>query len=447
MPLTAQDFTNISNSLERRHLKDFVGSWFDEESDGFGAMLIEESASDNGGLGFQVTVVGPGNVTSNPVLAESGGRAAYSQFQVPAVIENWQASWTLDAMLAAATKGTVNAYDLAKEAMDIAKSELKRRATIYIGGRGWGSLAGIAAVTTGAAGTIDVGHPDGASLTIVPELTNRFWIGQKLKAADLEHTGAFRAGTDPTITDINYQTGRLTFDNVPAAFAVGDYLSQTGYRHATAAKRKTFVGLEGWLDPVAAISGDSIGAGSTTRFNRPDLQPRRFDCSGKDIEDALIELDSFAMNQGMTRKGLCMFVNHKVRAELSKGENARRVVQLKVERTASNGQKVVIGYSAFMLDGSGKEPIEVIGSSRVRPGLVFYGPFKDAKMGFKLLYSGPAIVNHTKGADGNIFQLAEAGVLDGDGELVQGFIAMGYMRAQIVCRHPNNYIVGTGLGE
>jgi hypothetical protein len=451
MALTAQDFTNISASLERRHLKDHVGSFFDEESDGFMAYLMDEKASDNGGLGFQFTMVGNGTITNNPTLAEAGGRALYSQFQVPAVTDNWQASWTLDAMDAAATKGLQNAYDLAKETMDLHKAEMKRKLTIYFGGKGWGSLAGIQAVTTGTAGFIILGHPDGTSAAIVAELANRFQVGLRYKAADAEHTGAFRAedGADlPALcTAINEQTGRVDFDDVSTNWAVGDYVSQVGYRHATAAKRRTFVGLEGYLDPVAAISGDSLGAGSDTRYLRPDLQPRRFDCAGKDVEDALIELDGFAHHSGMTRKGLRIFVNSKVIQELSKGENAKRVVQLETKRPGGDGKSVVtIGYSAFMIQGATGKSIEVIGSSRVRPGLVFYGPFGDAKMGFKLLYSGEAIINHTRDASGGIFQVAENGVADGTGELVQGYIAKGRIRAQVVCRHPGNYVVGTGLG-
>lgn len=445
----AADTSRISDSLALRYMQKPVGSFFADETDAFMLHLTEEAAvSDAGGRGFVVQVKGTGNIKTSPNLASAGGRAAYDQFVITAPIENWRATWTLEAFLQAQTKGMANAYDLAKETIDMHMRVCRENLGTYIGGKGWGSLAGIQAVTTGVGGTITLGHPDGTSATAVPELTNRFKIGMTLRAADLEHTGAVRAGTDPTITAINYSTGVLTFDDVPVAFAVGDYLSESGCRAASPASvtRLKPVGLEGWLDPVAAISGDTLGTGSDTRFNRPDLQPLRYDCAGKTPEDALIELDAFAHTQGKPRKGLKIFVSTQTKATLSKNAHASKTVALTVEKKNDKGQVVKIGYSAFMLDGQGSEPIEVIGSSKIRPGLAFYGPFGDKEMGFKLLYSGPQIINVTTQGNNQLFQLAQDGVVDGDGNTVQGFIAQGFARVAVKCGHPNNYVVGLNVG-
>lgn len=443
---TAADTTRVSDSLQLRYFKNRVGNFFDDGTDMFMSYMKEESAQDAAGLGFVIQMVGRGTINSNPVLSNAGGRAVYDKFVLVPVTENWRATWTLDAWLQAGTKGLAGQYDLAKETIDLHMDECRRKLGTYIGGKGWGSLCGIQAVTAGAGGTFTIGQPDGTSATAVPELANRFFIGQSLNAADAEDSGALRAGT-AVITDINYTTGVVTVDTMNAAWAVGDYVHETGTRHATAASRRKPVGLEGWLDENAAISGDSLGTGSTTRFNRSDLQPIRYNATGKSIEDALIDADSFAHGLGKPRKGLKIFTSNKTKAELSKAADKSRTVQLTFEKKGPDGKTIKVGYSAFMLDGQGGDAIEVIGSSKVRPGLAYYGPFGDPEKGFKLLYSGERIINITPQPNGQMFQLAQDGVTDSAGDNVQGYIAQGFSRVNVKCPHPNNYMVVYNLGN
>jgi hypothetical protein len=150
---------------------------------------------------------------------------------------------------------------------------------------------------------------------------------------------------------------------------------------------------------------------------------------------------------GLPRKGLKIFVSSRTKAELSKSADKSRTVSLTMERTASDGSKIRVGYSAFLLASATGQDIEVIGSSRIRPGLAFYGPFGDKDMGFKLLYSGEQIINVTPQPNGQLFQLDQDGVTDGNGDKVPGYVSQGFARVNVKCPNAHNYLVGTGLGE
>lgn len=454
MAITASDFTRISDSLNIVYEKTKTGNFFSPDTDAFLAYCEDHEDNSNGGKSFSVKVVGDGDVTSSAEYLSAGGRAVYNEFLIPAATEHWRAQWTLDAMLAANTKGTDGAFDLAKETIDIHQAAAKRRFGINLGGKGWGSLAGIQARTTGASGTITLGMPDGTSSTAVPELARRFYVGQKLYAADAEDSGAMRgtqvtlATSDAvaTITSINYDTGVLTCDTVPASFAVGDYIGQQGnrfYNTTTYPTRRLVVGLEAWLSPEVVTGA----LGGVTLTSRPDLQPIRTSASGKSIKDGLIDADVFHFTQGKPREGLAIFTTPELLRTLAKNQEKTKVVEITRDEKGQVGKKVVISVSAFMLDGMGSQPIPVMASNFIRPKTAFLGPFMSKKYGFQLRYSGSKLINVNTYADGLVFRHVQGGVLDGNGETVPGMEAEGFIRAALVCRHPNNYLVITDLSE
>ncbi len=429
MSLTPRDHAKINDSLNVIYDKTRTGNFFDPNTDAFLAYCEDESDSNAGSKYFSVQVVGKGDVGSSGDYLSAGGTAVNNEFLIRSAMEHWKTSWTLEAMEEADTKGATGAYDLAKESIDIARDDAKARFGINLGGKGWGSKAGIQAVTTGASGTITLGMPDGTSATAVPELARRFQPGDKLYSADAEDSGNMR-GTKvtkstsdavATIVSINGQTGVLTCDTVPASFAVGDYIGRQGDRNYSASDgTRLVIGMEAWLSPE--VSTGTLGGVSLN--GRPDLQPIRFDANGKSIKDGLIEADKF----------------------YSKGQEKLKVVQVTRPEKGDVGKTVSIGTNVYELNGMGGTPVPLMPSNFIRPNTCFYGPFMSKRYGFKLRHTGPAIVNTTS-ADGQVYRLRPDGVTDSTGDVVPGFQAEGTPRAALLCRHPNNYMVITNLSE
>ncbi len=448
--MAATDDVTISNNLQLVYQKDHIDNFANTDGDAFWADVQETAADDNMGAGFVVQVRSRGGINVNPSYILSGtGTANRSMFTIPPVSVYWRASWTLSAWLRAGTKSIKGQFDLAKEEIDDRQRFLKFDLGKMMQGRGWGSLAGIQAV---AGSTITIGAPDGTSATVVKELMNRFYPGQILRSADLEHTGAMR-GADPgdsaTVLSTNPSTGIITtVAAVPGTWAVGDYLSEYGFRYYdnTASGRRTLYGLEAWLDPVAAISGDSIGG--TTRFNRSDLQPLRFDASTiplSTLAEQLINADEFAVTNHLHTDGLALYVSPKAFRELTVDVQNTQLVNMNVEKTRPDGTTFVIGQRAFML-ACQSGPVPVLSSKFVRPGLAFWGPFKNKKEGFRLLYAGDKIVN-INNSDGMVFRVAQDGVTNSLGVIEPGFKAEGYFQGNLTCEHPGNYMVITNLAS
>jgi hypothetical protein len=454
MTITAADLANINDSLAVVLDKQRTKNFYTEGTDAFLAYAEDEQDNSNGGRAFSVMVVSQGDIASNSSFVEAGGNAVNDEMLISPTTEYWRAQWTFDAMLAANTKGTDAAYDLAKEKISMAQADCKRRFGMGLGGKGWGSLAGIQARTTGASGTITLGMPDGTSAAAVPELARRFRVGDKLYSADLEDAGAMR-GTQVTpttsdavaiITAINYETGVLTCDTVPASFAVGDYVGRQGNRWfntTTNASRRLPTGIEAWLSPE--VSTGSLGGISLS--GRPDLQPIRFSASGKSLKNGLIEADSFHYSQEKPREGLAVFTTIENLRGLAKGHEALKVVEVtRAEKGNPQGKPVVISVSQFMLEGMGGVPIPVLATNFCRPATGFFGPFMSKEYGFKLRYSGSKLIN-VLDTDGQVFRDVHGGVTDSYGMQVPGFEAKGYVRAALICRHPGNYMVITDLAE
>lgn len=444
---TISDLTRVSDNLQLSYQKDHEDNFFSGEVDAFLAHCEAVKESDNGGAGFVVQVVSRGGVNANPTYSLAGtGAPLRSKFTIQPVNIEWKATWTRDAMLAAESKGTAAMFNLAKEEIDIAQHHAKIDLGKTLGGKGWGSLAGIVAISTA---DVTIGHPNGdAAGAPVPTLTNRFYVGQLVCSADDEAAGNLRGaspGTAYTISAINRTTGVLTFSATVSDFVDGDYLSEKGFRpYAASSGKKCISGLEAWLDP-------SLGAG-TLGGTVAALHPLEFSVTAdtslatSTIAQQLIAADEFAFTHGLPQEGVKIFCSPAEHRSLCDNAQVGQIVQMNVERTKSNGEKYTIGYKAFQLSGM-RGIVPVVPSAFIRPGTAFWGPFDSKKMGFKLAYAGKMLMNINTGSDGLAFRMDPNGVTDNDGNVVAGYRSEGFFRGNLLCKHPGNYLVITGLAD
>jgi hypothetical protein len=444
---TISDLTRVSDNLQLSYQKDHVDNFFSGEVDTFLAHCEALKESDNGGAGFVVQVVSRGGVNSNPTYSLAGtGAPLRSKFTVQPVNIEWKATWTRDAMLAAESKGTAAMFDLAKEEIDLAQQVAKTDLGKMLGGKGWGSLAGIVAIS-GA--DVTIGHPDGnAAGAAVPALTNRFYEGQLLNSSDDEAAGDLRGttpGTAYTVLSINRTTGVLTMTAAPTDFVDGDYLVEKGFRPFSASSgKKTVSGLEAWLDTSLAATT----LGGTT----PSLHPLGFvvtsdaSLTNSTIAQQLIAADEFAFLHGLPQDGVMIFCSPAEHRSMCDNAVVGQVVNQNVDRIKADGSTYTISYKAFQLSGM-RGIVPVVPSAFIRPGTAFWGPFKSKKMGFKLAYAGKLIMNINTGSDGLTFRMDPAGVTDNSGVLQAGYRAEGFFRGNLLCKHPGNYLVISGLGD
>ncbi len=444
---TIADFARVTDNLQYSYQKDHIDSFFSQDVDAFLAQCESVSENDHGGVGYLVQVMSRGSVNGNPTYSSAGtGAPLRSQFVIPPVNMEWKATWTRDAMLGAEAKGLKGMFDLAKEEIDAAQRYAKMALGITLGGSGWGELAGIVAITAGAAGTTDIGQPNAdAAGAIVPAFTNRFYVGQVCVAADSNSSGNLR-GSDPgdsaIVTAINRSTGRITWDTVPASWADGDYLIEKGFRpYAASSGRKCVIGLDAWLDPT--IASGTIGGTVAA------LHPLAFDASSvatSTIEQQLIAADEFAFIHGLPQEGIALYCHPAEHRSLVENAVVNRTTNYEITKERPDGSTFKLGYKAFALQGMRGE-VPVLPTAFARPGRAFWGPFKNKQMGFKLPYSGKQIMNINTGSDGLAFRMDVNGVTDNSSVIQSGFRAEGFFRGNLLCKHPGNYLTIDGLAD
>jgi hypothetical protein len=455
MALNPVDKSRVNEGLTGVFQDTRTGIFFDPSSDAFLALMEDNAHKTGGGRYLSVQVMGEGNVNTAGAMLSAGGRPIFDELQLEMVTEYLRGQITEDAIDSANSKDAANgAFDLAHATMKVHVQRAQRNMAVDLQGKGWGSMAGIYAVTTGAAGVITVGMPDGTSAAAVPELAKRFKVGDELFAANDEASSTMRGTVvtgDPTrsqdvaiITSINYATGVLTCDTVPTSFLVGDYIGRQGNRYHDATNgRLKGLGLEAWLPPEVAT--DSIGGKS--RSGRPDLQPIRFDANSMAIKDALIEADEFHFNMDKPREGLACLTTTKVIRQLNVKQEALKVVQItRPERGSSKGDVITISVGAYELQGCDGQIIPIMSSKFVRPKTAFFGPFKSKEYNFVFNHSTDDIVEWNK-ENGEMLRYVQGGVLDGLSVTVPGYEFNGRIRYQPSCKHAGAYMVINNLDE
>lgn len=444
--------SRINENLEYSHKKDIVDNFFSLGISPFMGMMEEKAESDNGGAGFVTQVKTRGTVGPNPQFNLTGqGAPGRHQFIFQPVNLEWRATWTRDELLAAATKGAVNAFDLAKERIDQEMHFVRNALEKLSGGRGYGVLAGINNISSN---TLTLSLPDeDASGATVRELTNRFFEGQKLNAMGAEATGNLvgaSPGTTYTVVSIDRSAGTITVDDA-TGITDGDLLCEKGFRnYAGSDGRLCPVGLYAWCDYVAASNGENFGG--KDRYDHAGLQPLRMAMATEapmtTVKEKLIRMDEFAFTHGLRGSGeeLAIFVHPREFRQLTADVEQQAIIREKIERKNSKGESYTIGVPAYHLTGH-KGIIPVIPDGyAVFPGHAFWGPFKSKEMGFKLQYAGENLINSTK-SNGQIVRLADNGVTDALGNTVSGYKAEGFFRGNISCSHPGNYLVATGVTD
>jgi hypothetical protein len=160
---------------------------------------------------------------------------------------------------------------------------------------GSGKRGNIGSVVTGAAGTVTLS-----------DITRAIYFedGQKVVAAAALLTGNIRGGSSTylgatigtdlaTVTAINYITGVITFDNVPATWANGDYLFMNGDRG-----RKAF-GLQSWC-PVNDPTGTDNFLGVNRSINPVRLAGIRANRVGGSKAEKILHMIKIANIQGVS---------------------------------------------------------------------------------------------------------------------------------------------------
>jgi hypothetical protein len=450
--------SRVNENLEYAYKKDHADNFFQTGISPFMSMLEEKAVEDSGSRSFSTQMITRGTVGPNPRWVKAGvGVPGRHEVLFPAVNIEWRATWTRDEMLAAARKGSTNAFELAKQRIDQEMHFTRHTLEKLCGGRGSGALAGIVAVTTGAGGTVTIGLPDqNASGDTMAALVNRFAEGFTYQAADAEFTGNMR-GSDPGDTAVlqskNPSTGVLTFDTVPTSWLDGDILFEDGYRNYAASDGALCVrGLYAWCDYVAASSGESFGGIDRSTAARAGLQPHRLALDTllplTTIKEKLLRMDEYAYTMGLkgSEEETVIMIHPQEFRRLTADVEVTAMNREKIQRTNSKGESYTIGLPSFNLTGHrGNLPI-VPDPFAIFPTHAVWGPFKSKEMGFKLQYAGDEIIN-TNRSDGKTFRMETKGVNDALGNVVDGFSAAGFFRGQISCAHPGNYLVGTELTD
>jgi len=449
--------SRLNENLEYSHKKGITDNFFSLGVSPFMAMLTDTAESDNGGAGFMTQVKTRGTVGPNPRFNLTGtGAPGRHQFLFQPVNLEWRATWTRDELLAAATRGAVNAFDLAKERIDQEMHFVRHTLEKHSGGRGWGALAGVNNISSLVITLTTV--DGGASGTTTKELTNRFYVGQKLNAAATEGGASddlrgASPGTIYTVTDKDRAAGTITLD-VTTNLVDGDVLFEYGFRNFDAGDGRIMpVGLYGWCDPVAASNGENFGG--KDRFDHAGLQPLRValetEAPMTTVKEKLIRMDEIAFTEGLrgSDQDLCILVHPREFRQLTADVEQQAIVREKIERKNSKGESYTIGVPSYQLTGH-KGIIPIIPDAfAVNPGHAFWGPFKSSGkdgMGFKLQYAGESLINMQKDR-GSVIRLADNGVTDALDNTVDGYKASGYFRGNISCSHPGNYLVGTELTD
>jgi hypothetical protein len=439
---TITDDARIQNALRLNSQSDSIPELiFDKTCDPLMAMMESVQDNENPGAGFVLQVATRGGVGPNPSWSLAGQNAEdYKKVTLSAKDLNWRAKWTRNAMIDAAAQGSKGVFNLAKSKIDREMRWTRDTIAKLLEGDGWGTLAYISSIS---GSTITVGT---ATATPVPSLANRFYKGQVINAAASPSSGNKR-GSSPgdalTVLSVDVNTGIVTFTSAVGgtAFANGDALSEYGYRpYAASSGQSCLSGLDYWL-PLAAVTDSA-----DYRYQIDELQPLRFPVTGMTIKNALIAADEFAYTCHLPVNDPMFLVAPQQYRQLAQSAQANQIVNLSVTRKGAEGEEYKIGFRGFALSGM-RGDIPVVPSAYVTPGRYYYGDFKDPKVGFKLAYSGQSLVNIEQ-TDGRMFRLAaENGVTDNSSVVQSGFVAEGYSRIQMLCKHPGHYLNGTGLGE
>lgn len=323
---------------------------------------MESKAMDDGlGRGYVVPVEYGTGSSASPTFSVAQGKAQGATTGNSALRDRWivQAAtidavcnWTRDSMLAAQGKGATELFDVMQREMDSKISLVKKRLAHAAVERGYGRIGVITAITS-------------TTITLDTSVINRVDVGDDLRAADAEASGAFRTGTI-AITAIDPDTGVLTMASNPDTnWDVGDFVFHEGYREATAASYLLPVGLAGWI-PETAPSGAFM---NITRTGIPNLCGHRVDATGLDHAYAFIRavnrLHKFGSKASVIK---CSDEDYTV---LCADKDATKTVEISLGKYGIGFDGVTVSTLA------GRIP--VVPDAMIPQGVAWCGPFDDKK--------------------------------------------------------------------
>ncbi len=438
---TVTDDARIQNALRLRYINTPPQELlFNEQSDPFMKLVQDEQDNKNPGAGFVVQWVSRNGVGPNPLWAEAGKNAeAYSKLTVSACDFNWRAKWTRNAMIDAEAEGSAGVYNLAKSKIDREIKYTQLSITNLLEQDGWGTLAYIA--NNDGNFVFYTSKAASETTTVTKQLTNRFFVNQRLCIAALPSSGTLLGstpGTIFTVTDVDPTTGKVTVDTdlSTATVADGYAVSEYGFRPYNASSGvSTLLGLNYWL-PLSVITDNT-----DPRYGIPSLQPLRFTPDGSPtLKGYLLQMAEFAFTQrlDMGTKKPIMLVSPKDHRDLAIAIESTRIV---VQRLKDNGETYEVGIPSVTIQG-GMGDIPVVASAGMTPGTVRYGCFDEH---FRFMYSGKKLINVLDN-DGRVYRVAnESGITDNNGVAQSGFNAEGYSRIQLICKQPGSFVTGTGF--
>jgi hypothetical protein len=395
-----------------------------DTGEGFGRKLITPIVFGTG------TSVGAdlAKVQAKAASATVGASGLYGRWEQDPVTVSATAQWSREAMDAAIGKSTVETFKVMSKEMDLKIVATRNMWARLASGDGTGALGIIAAAGAGgsaAANWIRVGT----------DCINRFSRGMDLSVAATGGTGACRVTTGGTGQDHlgvlgTLPDGTVYLDGNPVSSAssrdpwvVGDVVFNYNNRAAGALTYVLPQGLKAWLPGGAVV--DSSPFNGFTRNGISELAGLAVDCSSLEPEDAFLKTLKVLKNMASV-KASALFCSDNDYTAFVAGKDKSKIVEIAL------GQ-YNIGFKGMTINSLAGD-VPVIADSTLPDGEFYAGPWKDAELRPRLVYTGDLVQIDNR--DGLDFRLVPG---------TAAYQMQLYSRGNIAFPAPGKFVRGYGL--
>ena len=213
---------------------------------------------------------------------------------------------------------------------------------------------------TGQIGLGPFASADNSITLAKPEQVTNFEVGMKCQFSTTAG-GSVVAATDLTITAVDRDTGKLTFDGAGSLVnATSYYIFQIGDAQNAGTKKK-MSGLEDWL-PATAPGASPLFFGQDRSKDVTRLAGIRFDGSSQPIEEALIGASSRLAREGGSPSHCFM--------DYTQFANLEKALGSKVVYDKVSSDDADIGFQSLTIIGP-KGPIQIVADQNCTPDVAY----------------------------------------------------------------------------